>query len=108
MEKMSKNEFNNVAGISIIVLMTAIIGSTSGEKPNTDRISISPIIPPPGIAPITAPTRKDTARMLKMLEMLVISYPKRLNRKTILRTPPNTDPSLWVLAPRGITVSAIS
>ena len=91
-----------------MVLITAISGSTSGEKPNTVRISISPIIPPPGIAPITAPTRKATARILRMLDTLVKSRPKRLNRKTILSTPPITEPSLCVLAPSGITVSAIS
>lgn len=58
--------------------------------------------------PITAPTKKATARMLTKFEMLVKSFPNKANRKTIFRTPPKTEPSLWVLAPRGIIVSAIS
>lgn len=95
-------ELRSVAGASIMVLMTAMIGRTSGGKPNTLRMSISPIIPPPGMAPITAPTRKETAMMLAILERLDISLPKRLNKNTIFRTPPNTDPSLWVFAPSGI------
>jgi hypothetical protein len=92
----------------MIVLITAIIGSVSGGKPYTLIINISPIIPPPGMAPMTAPTKKATARILKILVILVKSLPNNANKKTILRTPPNTEPSLCVLAPRGIIVSAIS
>ena len=46
--------------------------------------------------------------MLKILVADVISLPNKLNKKTIFRIPPITEPSLWVFAPNGITVSAIS
>ena len=92
----------------MIVEITAMIGSASTGKPNTLRMSISPIIPPPGMAPITAPTKNETAKMAARLEKLVMSFPNKANKKTILNTPPKTDPSLCVLAPSGMTVSAIS
>jgi len=101
-------EFNSVAGASMIVLITAMMGKTSGENPYTLIISISPIIPPPGSAPITAPTRKATPTMPRQVEKLLISKPKRPNRKTIFKTPPKTEPSLWIFAPKGMTISTIS
>ena len=87
-------EFINVAGMSIIVLIMTITGTASNGKPKIFTINISAIMPPPGIAPITAPTKKAPRITVTIAEGVVISLPKIPNKKAIFITPPITDPSL--------------
>ena len=101
-------EFSSVAGTSMIVLIIMMVPTSSGEKPKTEQIISSPVIPPLGIAPMTAPTKNATLIMAAMFMGSLISLWNSVNRNTILMMPPMTEPSLWVLAPKGITVSAIS
>lgn len=68
----------------MIVLIAAIIGNASGGNPYRETINISPIIPPPGIAPITVPTNRETTSAIANVFGPSNSMLKIPNKKAIL------------------------
>ncbi len=84
---------SRVASGSMITLITASSGRASGPKPKAERITISAVIPPVGIALTTTAARTEIPTIAASTAG-VSSRRKRLTANRHLATAPITEPSL--------------
>lgn len=99
---------STVLGISVIVVITVNKGIASTGNPKMLTTSISPISQPPATGAINTPTTSTVTNKFSMFDGSAIFPPSIPVKNATFTITDNTEPSLCILIPKGITVSAIS